>query len=406
MANIINAGTNGVTVTGAASAVLNIQVGGTNALQIGTGATLTLSTPQVFPAGTAAAPSITTTGDTDTGIYFPTANQAAITTGGTVAAAFNSNGLFFRNRIINGDMRIAQRGTAAVTTNDAFPVDRFRLSFANSTGAFSAEQSTTAPAGFVNSLKYVTTTADASLGATEYATLYHAIEGTNVADLAWGSADARSVTLSFWCRSSVTGTFGGTIRNSAGNRSYVFSFVVNSVDTWEYKTIVIPGDTTGTWLTTTNVGMYINVSMGAGATISGTAGSWSASNLIGVTSGVNLIATLNANFYITGVQLETGSVATPFERRPYGTELMLCQRYFEKGSFVSATAINTGGIYPSFPLKVTKRVAAASCTATNSRSLTLAIINDDSTSGLASSIYQNSNDSASNITYFTLSAEL
>ena len=135
-------------------------------------------------------------------------------------------------------MRIAQRGTAAVTANDAFPVDRFRLSYANSTGAFSAEQSTTAPAGFVNSLKYVTTTADASLGATEYAILYQAIEGTNVSDLAWGSADARPVTLSFWCRSSVTGTFGGTIRNSAANRSYVFSFAVNSANTWEYKTVV------------------------------------------------------------------------------------------------------------------------------------------------------------------------
>ena len=298
-----------------------------------------------FADGTSSAPAIANAGDLDTGVYFPAANEVAVSAGGTVAAAFNSNGLFFRNRIINGDMRIAQRGTAAVTTNAAFPVDRFSLSFGNSTGAFSAEQSTTAPSGFVNSLKYVTTTADGSLGATEYATLAQIIEGTNVADLGWGSADARSVTLSFWCRSSVTGTFGGSIRNAANNRAYVFSFAVNSANTWEYKTIVIPGDTSGTWLTTTGAGMYINFAMGAGATLSGTAGSWSGSNLIGVTSGVNLIATLNADFYITGVQIETGSVATPFERRPYGTELMLCQRYYYR-AFPNGTSkmLTVGGI--------------------------------------------------------------
>lgn len=325
--------------------------------------TLSASGAASFADGSASAPAVTNTGDTDTGIYYPAANEVAVTTGGTVAAGFNSNGLFFRNRIINGDMRIAQRGTAAVTTNDAFPVDRFRLSFANSTGAFSAEQSTTAPAGFVNSLKYVTTTADASLGATEYAILHQAVEGTNVSDLAWGSVDARPVTLSFWCRSSVTGTFGGTIRNSAANRSYVFSFAVNSANTWEYKTIAIPGDTSGTWLTTTGVGMYLSIAMGAGTTLSGTAGSWSGSSLVGVTGGVNLIATLNADFYLTGVQLETGSVATPFERRPYGTELMLCQRYYYRmkpasgDAFSMAYASTTTGFVGIGSFPVTMRTS-------------------------------------------------
>jgi hypothetical protein len=265
----------------------------------------------------------------------------------------------FRNRIINGDMRIDQRNAgAAVTANDALPVDRFRLSFGNSSGAFSGQQTTTAPAGFVNSLKYTTTTADASLGATEYATLYQVIEGLNVADLAWGTASAATVTLSFWCRSSQTGTFGGALRNSNGTRSYPFSYSISVANTWEQKSVTIAGDTSGTWLTTNGIGVYINWSMGAGSTLSETAGAWAAGNYIGVTDAVNLIATLNADFYITGVQLEAGSVATPFERRDYGRELIMCQRYYYRISpasgdlFSVASAASTTAFagYGSFPV--------------------------------------------------------
>ena len=256
-------------------------------------------------------------------------------------AQLGANNSSFTNRIINGGMVIDQRNAgAAVTTNDAFPVDRFRLSFANSAGAFSGQQTTTAPAGFVNSLKYTTTTADASLGATEYAILYQAIEGLNFADLAWGSASAATVTLSFWCRSSQTGTFGGSLRNSAGNRSYPFSYTISAVNTWEYKTITIAGDTSGTWLTTNGIGVYVSFGMGVGSTLSGTAGAWAAANYIGATGAVNLIATLNADFYITGVQLEKGSTATSFDYRPYGAELMLCQRYFQR--------LVAGGDYAAF----------------------------------------------------------
>ena len=389
----------------------NYKLTGTNvaALVAGTAntfsATQTFSNPAEFADGSASAPAVTNTGDTNTGVYFPAADEVAVTTGGTVAAGFNSNGLFFRNRIINGDMRIAQRGTAAVTTDGSFPVDRFRVS-QSTDGAFSAQQDTSVPAGFVNSVKITTTTADATLTTTQNLNLSHFIEGTNIGDLAWGTASARTVTLSFWVRSSLTGTFGGSLRNGALDRSYAFTYSISVADTWEYKTVTIPGDTSGTWLTTTGIGINVVFGLGAGPDRSGTAGAWAGANYVSATGAVSVIGTLNATWYVTGVQLETGSVATPFERRPYGTELMLCQRYFEKGSFVSATAINTGGIYPSCPFKVTKRVAAASCTSTNNRSLTLAIINDDSTSGLASSIYQNSNDSAANITYFTVSAEL
>jgi hypothetical protein len=281
-----------------------------------------------------------------------------------------ATGFGFKNRIINGACMIDQRKAgAAVTSNDSFPVDRFRLTFANSTGAFSAQQTTTAPAGFINSLKYTTTTADASLGATEYAQLQQTIEGLNCSDLGWGTANAATVTLSFWCRSSQTGTFGGSLRNSAGNRSYPFSYTVSSANTWEQKSITIAGDTSGTWLTTNGVGMYVHFGMGVGSTYSGTAGTWAAGTYLGVTGGVNLIATLNADFYITGVQLEKGSTATSFDYRPYTTELQLCQRYYEKSyniDVVPATVTNTGAIstFPAayavyFPIqyKVQKRTS-------------------------------------------------
>ena len=282
----------------------------------------------VVNAGTVGTPIVTATGDTNTGIYFPAADTVAIAAGGSVAASFNSHQFMgMRNRIINGDMRIDQRNAgAAVTANDSYAVDRF-LNQNDTDGAFSAQQDSSAPSGFINSLKFTTTTADASLSATQRCAIQHRIEGTNVSDLAWGTANAKTVTLSFWVRSSLTGTFGGALGNSAANRSYPFTYSISSADTWEYKTVTIAGDTTGTWLTTTGIGLRVYFALGMGSTYSGTAGAWAASDLRSATGAVSVIGTLNATFYITGVQLEAGSVATPFERRPYGTELALCQRY-------------------------------------------------------------------------------
>ena len=233
----------------------------------------------------------------------------------------------FRNRIINGDMRIDQRNAgAAVTANDSYAVDRF-LNQNDTDGVFSAQRDSSAPVGFVNSLKFTTTTADASLSATQRCAIQHRIEGTNVSDLAWGTANAKTVTLSFWVRSSLTGTFGGALGNSAANRSYPFTYSISSADTWEYKTVTIAGDTTGTWLTTTGIGLRVYFALGMGSTYSGTAGAWAASDLRSVTGATSVIGTLNATWYVTGVQLEVGSVATPFERKDYGRELALCQRY-------------------------------------------------------------------------------
>ena len=249
-------------------------------------------------------------------------------------SVFSPSSALFRNRIINGDMRIDQRNAgAAVTINAAtrtYGIDRW-FGFGQATdGVFTIQQDTNAPTGFVNSTKITTTTADASVGASQYYLFGQSIEGFNIADLGWGTANAKTVTLSFWVYSSLTGTFGGSLTNNGNNRSYPFSYTISSANTYEQKTITIAGDTSGTWLTTNARGIDVWFDLGCGSSNIGTAGAWVGSGLYGVTGSVKLISTLNATWYITGVQLEVGSVATPFERRPYGTELALCQRYYEK----------------------------------------------------------------------------
>jgi hypothetical protein len=248
----------------------------------------------------------------------------------------------FKNRIINGAMVIDQRNAgAAVTANGSFPVDRMRI-FNSSDGAFSAQQDSSAPDGFVNSVKVTTTTADGTLTGTQNLQFTQRIEGTNVADLGWGTASAAPVTLSFWVRSSLTGTFGGSLRNSAGTRSYPYTYTISVADTWEYKTVTIAGDTSGTWLTTTGIGLIVFFGLGVGPDVSGTAGAWAGVNYLSATGAVSVIGTLNATWYVTGVQLEKGSTATSFDYRPYGTELALCQRYFEKdNAFIPFDPANT-----------------------------------------------------------------
>lgn len=239
----------------------------------------------------------------------------------------------FRNRIINGDMRIDQRNAGASVTLPAaivtYVLDRW-AHFEDTDGVATVQRSTNAPAGFTNSLLVTTTTADASLAATQRLTAAQVIEGFNAADLAWGSASAVSVTLSFWVRSSLTGTFGGAVKNGANNRSYPFTYTISSANTWEKKTITVPGDTTGTWPTDNSPSIAINFGLGVGTTYSGTAGSWQAADFNSTTGAVSVIGTLNATWQITGVQLEKGPVATDFDFRSYGQELALCQRYFTK----------------------------------------------------------------------------
>jgi hypothetical protein len=245
-----------------------------------------------------------------------------------VASPPNSMG--FRNRIINGDMRIDQRNAgASVTPADGqYTLDRWRAG-ASAASKFSVQRSTVAPAGFTNSM-LVTSLSAYSVGTNDNFEMFQYIEGFNVADLAWGTADAQAITVSFRVRSSLTGTFGGTINNSAFNRSYPFTYTISAANTWETKSVTIAGDTSGTWLTDNGTGLVLCIGLGAGTGRSGTAGAWSGSTLYNATGAVSVVGTNGATFYITGVQLEAGSVASPFERRDYGRELMMCQRYAVK----------------------------------------------------------------------------
>jgi len=254
----------------------------------------------------------------------------------------------FRNRIINGDMRIDQRNAgASVNTNGAYPVDRF-LQLMSGGGVLTSQRSTTSPSDFINSIFTTVSTADASIAAGDYYLLRHVIEGLNVTDLNWGATaasagkTATAVTLSFKVRSSVTGTFSGSLTNSAEDRSYPFTYSIASANTWTNISVTIPGDTSGTWLTDNGVGIRVNFDLGTGSTRLGTANAWGGATYFGATGSVQLISTVSATFYITGVQLEAGSVATPFERRPYGTELALCQRYFERKVVDSSTSQSVG----------------------------------------------------------------
>jgi hypothetical protein len=268
-----------------------------------------------------------------------------------------SSDIHFRNRIINGDMRIDQRNSGASVTQEAalkYTVDRW-FCFGSVTSKFTVQQNAgavTPPAGFTNYLG-ATSSSAYTVGAGEIFQLAQRIEGFNFADLAWGTSSAQSVTVSFWVRSSLTGTFGGALRNGAANRSYPFSYTVSSANTWEQKTITIEGDTTGTWVTGNGIGCNVYFSMGTGSTFSGAAGAWSASNLQSVTGAVSVVGTNGATFYVTGVQLEAGSVATPFERRPFGTELALCQRYFQVPGAMAFTADNSANVnYRSFAVQM------------------------------------------------------
>ena len=270
-----------------------------------------------------------------------------------------ASGFGFKNRIINGAMMIDQRNAgASVTLNDGvFPVDRFRGN-ANISNKCSAQQSSVAPVGFTNSM-LITSTSAYSVGAGEIMSFYQAIEGLNCSDLGWGTANAQTVTLSFWVRSSLTGTFGGALKNSASNRSYPFTYTISSANTWEQKSITIAGDTSGTWLTTNGVGIFLQFGIGVGSTFSGTAGAWAGANYASATGATSVVGTNGATFYITGVQLEKGSTATSFDYRPYGTELQLCQRYYDflTGGIGGGNQTSTTNCGFSLSFRVPKRAA-------------------------------------------------
>jgi hypothetical protein len=272
----------------------------------------------------------------------------------------------FRNRILNGGMVIDQRNAGASVTGGVgytFPVDRFRF-YSASASKLSGQRSTVAPNGFTNSMLLTSLAATTPAAGDEYHATQN-IEGFNVADLGFGTASAQSVTLSFEVRSSLTGTFAGSLSNANGSRAYVFTYTISAANTWEQKTITVAGDTSGTWGTENGTGLRVLWDLGSGSNYNGTAGVWAGSFVTRTSGAVSVVGTSGATFYITGVQLEAGSVATPFERRPYGTELALCQRYFE--NFVvpdgSGGYLGMGMLWSTnqgrliIPYKVPKRAA-------------------------------------------------
>ena len=277
---------------------------------------------------------ITSTGVAVTGTL--SASGAVSGTTGTFSGAVTStdslntpNTFGFKNRIINGGMVIDQRnaGASVTPTAHAYTLDRW-YAVMSQASKYSVQQTATAPEGFINSLK-VTSLSAYTVGASEYFQITQQIEGLNVSDLGWGTANAKTVTLSFQVYSSLTGTFGGVIANGTFNRSYPFSYSIPVANTWTTISITIAGDTSGTWLTTNGVGIYTMFSLGSGATVSGTSGAWVGGGYRSATGATSVVGTSGATFYITGVQLEKGSTATSFDFRDYGRELAMCQRYYQ-----------------------------------------------------------------------------
>jgi hypothetical protein len=267
----------------------------------------------------------------------------------------------FKNRIINGDMRIDQRNAGASVTlgavNPQYTLDRwcFQTSQASKLSTQQNAGSIIPPEGFVNYLG-ITSLSSYSLISTDYFNVTQRIEGFNTSDLGWGTANAQTVTLSFWVYTSVSGTWSAALNNNqSSGQNYAFTYSVPTANTWTKINVTIPGSTSGSW---SNSGASIHVvfNLGSGSNyLTSTTNSWvsPATQVFGITGSNSLVGTNGATFYVTGVQLEKGSVATSFDYRPYGTELALCQRYFIYPTWQSAAVYDVayvrnslGGQFP------------------------------------------------------------
>lgn len=269
-----------------------------------------------------------------------------------------ATGFGFKNRLFNGSMMQDQRNAGAVVipTNGQYTLDRWKAGLVQ-LAKYNVQQSSTAPAGFVNSLA-VTSLSSYSVLSADYFTISQAVEGLNVVDLNWGSASAVDVTLSFWVRSSLTGSFGGAIGNADGTRCYPFSYTISAANTWELKSVVIPGDQSGTWLKTNGIGLVVTLSLGAGSGYSGPADAWTSAGYVSVTGATSVVGTNGATLYVTGVQLEKGGAVTDFDYRPYTTERQLCQRYAWKCDLPMGLAYNGINLYTALVrMPVTMRTA-------------------------------------------------
>lgn len=294
------------------------------------------------------------TGGTVTG---STTFNSTVTINGAAVSGFTG----MKNRIINGAMVIDQRNAGASVTpaNGDYTLDRWR-SYLSQSSKYSVQQnagSVTPPVGFTNYLG-VTSLSAYSVGASDLFSIQQFIEGFNVADLGWGTANAQAVTLSFKVYSSLTGTFGAVLQNDGQNRSYPFTYSIPTANTWTTISVTVAGDTSGTWLTNSGRGIALWIGLGVGSTYNGPAGAWAGAGYYGATGAVSVVGTNGATFYITGVQLEKGSTATSFDYRPYGTELQLAQRYFERSYNIGAAtgSFTNGFIGFNTPLTATSDI--------------------------------------------------
>ena len=320
-------------------------------------------------AGTTTTTALVSTGDTTGNLILATGATPttaltlnSTTQAATFAGSVNTPNTFgFKNRLINGGMTIDQRNAGASTTPtttgaNVYNLDRWFASLSVAS-KFSVQQnagSVTPPTGFTNYLG-ITSLAATTVGTSDYYTISQIIEGYNVADMGFGTANAKTFTLSFWVYSSLTGTFGGSFQNS-GTRAYPFTYSISSANTWTQISITVAGDTTGTWATTNGTGLTINWGLGVGSTYTAAANAWGAGNKISANSSVNVVSTNGATFYITGVQLEVGSQATSFDFRSVTQELALCQRYYQP-MYTRSLYVNNSYIGQVFQTSVPMRTS-------------------------------------------------
>ena len=246
-----------------------------------------------------------------------------------------------RNILINGQMTIAQRNTAAHNEgNGYFSLDRWYQEKTNHDQfTYSVEQVSDAPSGFSKCLRVTTSTAETALAADEFSRIYQSIEGNNLASVGFGTADAKPLTLSFWVKSSITGNWSASLYIYDANKIYSQAYTINSANTWEYKTLTFPALTSGGPVIDNSVGARVIFGLFAGSDYNTATTDWttfSNTYLIGGQT-ANLAGTLNATWQITGVQLEVGPQSTPFEHEPVGVTLSKCQRYFYKENYTSGS---------------------------------------------------------------------
>ena len=264
-----------------------------------------------------------------------------------LGASYDSGALSNRNILKNGGQTVDQRNSGSaitLTSSHQYATDRFICRLGTSSSS-TAQRVADAPDGLYNSVKITIGTGATPSAATATGYFAYKTEGLDTSHLNFGSSNAETITLSFYVKSSLTGSFGVTVANDALNRSFPSSYTINSANTWERKSITVTGDTSGTWATTNAAAFYLLWDLGCGSDVKGTANTWAGADYRGGATGTtNVCATSSATWYITGVQMEIGTEATPFEVRSYGDELARCQRYYYDLQQAGTTSGNEVGI--------------------------------------------------------------